>query len=486
MRRFVLSLAILVSMFSLISTLTAAPEEVKIIELAPGVFFRKAQLEPKFTGCNQGWVIFKDYVLVIDANFPGQAEGVIKVIRQHTDKPIRFVFDTHYHGDHADGNQQYEKIGATVVAQERSQPLFQTKGAQGFAQSKAQADKKDEYGPLAYAMPSLYFSHKLIFDDGEQRVELLFLGHAHTAGDAVAWLPRHGILFTGDACVNGAFNYTGDGNTESWISVLTAMEELGPKHVAPGHGELAGKELLAMQKRYFVELRAAIRKGIDGGKTLEQIKDTHDLPFYKEWTGVEAKSRVENIEHVFSELSANKKALGETKRFNRWQQLPGAGGYATIGPWDQIGQSDADARWTRLADFYLASDSVRRRDVRDYFRNRGADLDDMSLYVRRMAKRLQSPADMPWLRRGLAIAAIEGGQLNRDQSLASLSLLRHGAQRCDIDFHPLFRQIQAPEFITPENQLLFEDVRNQSNSEIAATVQTHGPADWIAELRIDR
>ena len=53
-----------------------------------------------------------------------------------------------------------------------------------------------------------------------QRVELLHFGHAHTAGDAFAWLPKHDIVFTGDACVNGAFNYTGDGNTESWIGVL--------------------------------------------------------------------------------------------------------------------------------------------------------------------------------------------------------------------------------------------------------------------------
>src|SRR6188472_2817201 len=86
-----------IALLAVCTALRAAPNEVKITELAPGVYFRKAQTEPKFTGCNQGWVIFKDYVLVIDANFPGQAEEVIKVIRKYTDKPIRFAFDTHYH-----------------------------------------------------------------------------------------------------------------------------------------------------------------------------------------------------------------------------------------------------------------------------------------------------------------------------------------------------------------------------------------------------
>ena len=294
---------------------SAAPEETTITEVAPGVFFRKAQTEPVFTGCNQGFVVFRDHVLVIDANFPGQAENVIASIRERTDKPIKFVFDTHYHGDHADGNMQYVKLGATVVAQERSQPLFQTKGADGFEGAKK--NRASEYGALSYEIPSLYFSHKLVFDDGDQRVELLFLGHAHTAGDAVAWLPKHGILFTGDACVNGAFNYTGDANTESWIAVLGAMEDLGVKTLCPGHGEMGGAEILANQKRWFLELRGTVKAGIDKGLSLEAIKEGFDVPFYKEWTGKESKAQSENIEHVFKELSSPGKPLGLKSRLHR-------------------------------------------------------------------------------------------------------------------------------------------------------------------------
>ncbi|MDP6445280.1 MAG: MBL fold metallo-hydrolase [Pirellulaceae bacterium] len=281
------------------------PTETKVHELAPGVFFRKAQTEPTFTGCNQGWVIFKDYVVVIDANFPNQADEVIKLIRQRTDKPIRFVFDTHYHGDHADGNVRYTEIGATAVASERSRPEFDTKGVDGFERSKE--TRAEEYGELKYEKPSIYFPHRIVFDDGEQRMELLHFGHAHTMGDAVAWLPKQGILFTGDACVNGAFNYTGDSDTASWITVLNAMEELPVKKIAPGHGELAGKDLIALQRRYFVELRAYVQKAIDGKKTLAEMKAEIDLPFYKEWTGVDAKTREENIEHVHGELTGSKK-----------------------------------------------------------------------------------------------------------------------------------------------------------------------------------
>jgi cyclase len=278
------------------------PTETVIHELAPGVYFRKTQTEPEFIGCNQGWVVFKDFVLVIDANFPNQAEEVVKLIRRTTDKPIRYVFDTHYHGDHADGNPIYTAIGATAIASENSRQQFDTKGIAGFQQS--QRDKPDEYGKLEYEKPSLYFPKKLVIDDGTQRVELLHFGHAHTPGDAIAWLPRHGIAFTGDAIVNGPFNYTGDSNTESWIGVLTSAQQLPIKTIAPGHGELSDKSLIDKQKRYFVELRQLIQLAIDAGKSLDDIKTSIDLPFYKEWAGVDVKERVENIEHVYSELTA--------------------------------------------------------------------------------------------------------------------------------------------------------------------------------------
>ena len=276
------------------------PTRTTVTELAPGVFFRKTQNEPEFIGCNQGWVVFKDFVLVIDANFPNQAEKVIKLIRKHTNKPIRYVFDTHYHGDHADGNEMYVRLGATAVASARSKAQFETKGIVGF--EKSQLEKPAEYGKLPYRKPSLYFPNRLVFDDGTQRVELIYFGHAHTLGDAVAWLPKHQILFTGDACVNGAFNYTGDSNTESWITVLNQMEELPIKVMAPGHGELGDKKMIQLQRRYFVEVRAEIREAIKAGKKLDQIKQEINLPFYQEWTGVDVKTRTENIEHVYQEL----------------------------------------------------------------------------------------------------------------------------------------------------------------------------------------
>ena len=103
------SLAIFLLLMTLLTGAQAAPQEV-----ASGVYFRLAE-----GGCNTGWVVFEDYVLVIDANFPNHAEEVLKEIRSTTDKPVRFVFDTHHHGDNAFGNNVFAREGAIPVAQNR-------------------------------------------------------------------------------------------------------------------------------------------------------------------------------------------------------------------------------------------------------------------------------------------------------------------------------------------------------------------------------
>jgi phosphoglycerate dehydrogenase-like enzyme len=140
-----------------------------------------------------------------------------------------------------------------------------------------------------------------VLDDGKQRIEFLFLGHAHTAGDAFAYLPKQQLLCTGDACVNGAYNFMGHSDSASWIRVMERAQQLDVRTVLPGHGPIAGKDLLEKQKRYFVELRQQVRKGIQDNKTTEDIIQSLDMPWYKEWTGVTPAGA--NVQHVYAELT---------------------------------------------------------------------------------------------------------------------------------------------------------------------------------------
>jgi phosphoglycerate dehydrogenase-like enzyme/glyoxylase-like metal-dependent hydrolase (beta-lactamase superfamily II) len=277
----------------------------EVREVAPGVFFRYSAISPTdmsiFGGSNNIWVVFQDYVVVIDANFPKEAGDIIKAVRKTTPKPIRYVFDTHHHGDHAYGNAVFAQQGASVIAQTNCARLLRVNGPEEFKQAGRGPGGRKDVAASTLKVPDVAFDDKLVLDDGKQRVEFLFFGHAHTAGDGCAYLPRHKILCTGDACVNGAFNFMGHSDSASWIRALERMQQLDIKLVCPGHGPVAGKDLLATQKRYFVELRRQVRRGIDAGKDVEDIIKGIDMPWYKEWTGVTPAG--DNVKHVYGELT---------------------------------------------------------------------------------------------------------------------------------------------------------------------------------------
>jgi cyclase len=96
------------------STATAQSAIGEVQQLASDVYFYEGDISKGH--CNNGWVIFEDYVLAIDANYPSGAREVIAKIREQTKKPVRFAFDTDHHGDHAYGNQNWVDKGATPVA----------------------------------------------------------------------------------------------------------------------------------------------------------------------------------------------------------------------------------------------------------------------------------------------------------------------------------------------------------------------------------
>jgi cyclase len=274
-------------------------------EVAPGVYFRYASISATdksvpFGGCNNVWVVFKDFVAVIDANFPKEAGDVLEAIRKTTDKPVRYVLDTHHHGDHAYGNAVWAKAGAKIVGQTHCARLLRVNGPKQW--EEAARGRKDIAGSELKTV-DVPFDEEHVLDDGTQRVEFRHLGHAHTAGDAVAYLPKHKILCTGDACVNGAFNFMGHSDSASWVRCLEKMERLDVRLVCPGHGPLAGPEVIGRQKRYFQELRAQAKKGLDAGLALADITAAIDMPWYKEWTGKAAKENKDNVEHVVKELT---------------------------------------------------------------------------------------------------------------------------------------------------------------------------------------
>ncbi|MCW5977226.1 MAG: MBL fold metallo-hydrolase [Bryobacteraceae bacterium] len=237
-----------------------SPQPGTLKEIAPGVWFREGEIEDQ-GHCNNVIIEMKDYLVVIDANFPSGARLVLADAKRVSKKPVKYVFDTHHHGDHAYGNPVWTKAGATTLA--HAGVVDEMKRYEPSRWRDAAKERKDvgELGLSEAEPPRQTFDRSpYVLDDGSRRVEFHHFGWAHTRGDGFAYLPNEKILCTGDAIVNGPWNYTGDGNVGGWPKVIEQAQKLEIARVLPGHGPPAGREVMEGQKQFFIELRKAASK----------------------------------------------------------------------------------------------------------------------------------------------------------------------------------------------------------------------------------
>ena len=285
---------------TLFSTVSLFAQTKPVRELAPGVYYYFGdELQQKSANCL--WIVFRDYVLAIDANYPWGAREIIQEIRKTTVKPIRFVFNTHYHHDHSFGNSVFVDSGATIVSTKETAGEMKTLGQREWDQNYSGQSLKG----YRREFPSLTFDQRLVFDDGEHRVELIKMGPAHTLGDGVAWLPKEKILVTGDLCVNGnpwGNNVADPGaDYDKWLAVLDTLAAWDIKTVVPGHGELGTTQTLKQQRAYLDDMLQQVRRGIEGGKSKEELVKEIDLgkhPVY----GQNKVSNARSIRAIFDKL----------------------------------------------------------------------------------------------------------------------------------------------------------------------------------------
>jgi glyoxylase-like metal-dependent hydrolase (beta-lactamase superfamily II) len=246
-------------------------------QLAPGVYSRQGDKDAR-QPANTSWIEFREFVVVIDANTPWGINAALPEIRKTTSKPIKYVFDTHYHWDHTQGNSVMADAGVTVICSQDCARELRTKGKGEWDQMAANA----QYSLAAYRMepPSIVFGDMLAIEDGQRRLELRRVGPAHTIGDAVAFLPDEGILFTGDLCVNWRFgNNVGDRDADvpHWAQVLLEMAQWKVKTVVPGHGNNGTVDTLKAQSAFLDDLWQQVAAGKRAGKTVDQLVKEVDL-----------------------------------------------------------------------------------------------------------------------------------------------------------------------------------------------------------------
>jgi glyoxylase-like metal-dependent hydrolase (beta-lactamase superfamily II) len=239
---------------------SATPETME--KIAPGVWFREGDLK-NLGHCNNVIIEMKDYLIVVDANFPNGAQAAMADAKRVSSKPVKYVFDTHHHGDHSYGNAVWTEAGATTLAYIGvAEEMKRYEPARWQQSAKERPDVADMHQPSVQP-PQQTFAEKLfVLNDGTRKVEFHFFGWAHTRGDGFVYLPHEQILCTGDAVVNDPYNFTGDGNIGNWPNVVRAAQKLKIKTVLPGHGVPGGPEVMAGQAQFMVELHKAVKSAV--------------------------------------------------------------------------------------------------------------------------------------------------------------------------------------------------------------------------------
>lgn len=249
------------------STGDLADKKTTFAEIGKGIYAFTAEGDP-----NSGVVIGDESVMVVEAQAtPQLAERVIAEIRNVTDKPISHLVLTHYHAVRVLGASAY---GASqVIMSETARSMVAERGMEDWKsefQRFPRLFKGHETIP-GLTWPTTTFSDRMTVYLGNRKVEIMHLGRAHTAGDAVVWVPDEQVMFTGDIVEYRSACYCGDGHFGDWDDTLDAVEFFSPDAIAPGRGDaLVGEEMVSsgiectrefLESMYRPVERAASRNG---------------------------------------------------------------------------------------------------------------------------------------------------------------------------------------------------------------------------------
>ena len=258
-----------------VSRSDANPETVRII--APGVWFREGDMDQGH--CNNIIIEMKDYLIVVDANFPSGARGAMADAKRISTKPVKYVFDTHHHGDHLYGNAIWTQAGATTLAFKGvAEELKRLEPARWQDAAKTRKDvaelKRDAPEPPKQDINETTVRAERRLAQGG--VPPLRLG-AHQRRRLRLPAEGAGALHGRRGGERPIQRHHGRQHRQLAHGAPRAGK-LKVKYVLPGHGLPGGRELIAGQAQFMTELHKAVKAGADQGKKVEELQASVSLP----------------------------------------------------------------------------------------------------------------------------------------------------------------------------------------------------------------
>jgi cyclase len=283
-------------------------------KIADGVYYATASGTMN-VGANSPVLINDQEAIVIDSEItPAAARAMVADLKAITDKPIRYIIDSHYHYDHAFGNQvfigdaqvighdntrkrlstnetmrQYTFLNSITPIPERVDDLRKRIAQEGDQVQKAVLERQvatslaylEQVKEVVVTPPNVSFDRTMTLSRGNREIRLLYLGRGHTDTDVVTYLPRERIVCTGDL-MESVISYAGDSYPEEWIATLEKLKALDFDTVMPGHGVVfKGKGKITAFQKYLREVIAQVTALRKQGLTADDAAAKVDVTAYR-------------------------------------------------------------------------------------------------------------------------------------------------------------------------------------------------------------
>ena len=241
-----------------------AKVKIKTTKVADGIYMLEG------AGGNIGVSVGADDAFIIDDQFAQLTPKIQAAVRTVTRKPVRFVLNTHWHGDHTGGNENFGKAGAIIVAHDNVRRRMSVEQFNDFINDRTPASPKG-------ALPVVTFSDVVTFHLNGDDIHAIHVVPAHTDGDAVIHFEKANVVHAGDVFVRYGYPFVdlaAGGSIDGMIEATGAMLSMvnDETKIIPGHGQLSTKKDLQSYHDVLVTIRDRVRAQIAQGRTVDQIK----------------------------------------------------------------------------------------------------------------------------------------------------------------------------------------------------------------------